>query len=71
MKRWAPVWLLLAMLALSSALPFMAGFSSVLNRGEWVFNTLFAGLTIFFAFFYTSVTFQPVEVADHLKETGR
>jgi preprotein translocase subunit SecY len=53
---------------LSSALPFMAGFSSVLNRGEWVFNTLFAGLTIFFAFFYTSVTFQPVEVADHLKK---
>ncbi|MEO8182449.1 MAG: preprotein translocase subunit SecY [Deltaproteobacteria bacterium] len=53
---------------LSNALPFMAGFSSVLNRGDWVFNTLFAGLTIFFAFLYTSVTFQPVEVADHLKK---
>ena len=53
---------------LSSQLPFMARLSGVLSRGDWVFNTLFAGLTIFFAFFYTSVTFQPVEVADHLKK---
>jgi preprotein translocase subunit SecY len=53
---------------LSNVLPFMAHFSGVLNRGDWVFNTLFAGLTIFFAFFYTSVTFQPVEVADQLKK---
>ena len=53
---------------LSNASPFMGRFSSVLNRGDWIFNTLFAGLTIFFAFLYTSVTFQPVEVADHLKK---
>jgi preprotein translocase subunit SecY len=46
----------------------MARFSGVLNRGDWVFNTLFAALTIFFSFLYTSVTFQPVEVADHLKK---
>ena len=51
---------------LANTLPFMARFSGVLNRGDWIFNTLFAGLTIFFSFFYTSVTFQPVEVADHL-----
>jgi preprotein translocase subunit SecY len=53
---------------LSNALPFMGRLSSVLTRGDWIFNTLFAGLTIFFAFLYTSVTFQPVEVADHLKK---
>lgn len=53
---------------LANVLPFMAHFSGVLNRGDWVFNTLFAALTIFFAFFYTSVTFQPVEVADQLKK---
>jgi len=49
-------------------LPFMAKFSAVLNRGDWVFNALFAALIIFFAFFYTSVTFQPVDVADNLKK---
>jgi len=53
---------------LANALPFMARFSGVLNRGDWVFNTLFGALIIFFAFFYTSVTFQPVDVADNLKK---
>jgi preprotein translocase subunit SecY len=49
-------------------LPFMQTFSSVLNRGDWVFQTLFATLCIFFSFFYTSVTFQPVDVAENLKK---
>ncbi|MEY4549135.1 MAG: preprotein translocase subunit SecY [Pseudomonadota bacterium] len=53
---------------LSGVFPGMARFSAVLNRGDWVFNTLFAALIIFFAFFYTSVTFQPVDVADNLKK---
>ena len=29
---------------------------------------VFAGLTIFFCFFYTAVTFQPVDVAENLKK---
>jgi len=49
-------------------LPFMQTLSSVLNRGDWVFQTLFAVLCIFFSFFYTSVTFQPVDVAENLKK---
>jgi preprotein translocase subunit SecY len=49
-------------------LPGMSTFSSILNRGDWAFNVLFAGLIIFFAFFYTAVTFNPVDVADNLKK---
>jgi preprotein translocase subunit SecY len=49
-------------------IPGMQVFSSLLNRGDWVFHTLFATLIIFFAFFYTAVTFQPVDVADNLKK---
>jgi preprotein translocase subunit SecY len=49
-------------------LPGMSAFSSILNRGDWMFNALFALLIIFFAFFYTSVTFNPVDVADNLKK---
>lgn len=49
-------------------IPGMAKFAAILNRGDWVFNTLFAALIIFFCFFYTSVTFQPVDVADNLKK---
>jgi len=48
--------------------PGMTTFSAVLNRGDWVFLTLFGLLIIFFCFFYTSVTFQPVDVADNLKK---
>jgi preprotein translocase subunit SecY len=49
-------------------IPGMANFAATLNRGDWVFNTLFGALIIFFCFFYTSVTFQPVDVADNLKK---
>jgi preprotein translocase subunit SecY len=49
-------------------LPGMSTFSAILNRGDWAFNVLFAVLIIFFSFFYTSVTFNPVDVADNLKK---
>jgi len=49
-------------------IPGMQQFSAILNAGGWVFNTLFAMLIIFFCFFYTAVTFQPVDVADNLKK---
>jgi len=48
--------------------PGMQTLSGVLNRGDWVFHTLFASLVIFFCFFYTAVTFQPVDVADNLRK---
>jgi preprotein translocase subunit SecY len=49
-------------------IPGMSTFSAHLNRGDWIFHTLFATLIIFFAFFYTAVTFQPVDVAENLKK---
>jgi len=49
-------------------IPGMQSFSSLLNRGDWLFHVLFASLIIFFTFFYTAVTFQPVDVADNLKK---
>jgi preprotein translocase subunit SecY len=52
----------------SMNIPGMQEFSALLNRGDWLFHSLFAGLIIFFAFFYTAVTFQPVDVADNLKK---
>ncbi len=49
-------------------IPGMQGFSAALNRQDWVFHTLFGAMIIFFCFFYTAVTFQPVDVADNLKK---
>lgn len=49
-------------------IPGMQVFSSMLNRGDWLFHVLFGALIVFFSFFYTAVTFQPVDVADNLKK---
>ncbi|NLV40455.1 MAG: preprotein translocase subunit SecY [Candidatus Hydrogenedentes bacterium] len=34
------------------------------------YNLMYAGMIIFFAFFYTAITFNPVEMADNLKKYG-
>jgi preprotein translocase subunit SecY len=39
-----------------------------LSRGDWVFNLLFVTLILFFSFFYTSIQFPAVDVADNLKK---
>ncbi len=44
--------------------------SSVLNPIDWRYNLIFTILVVFFAFFYTSVVFNPVDVADNLKKSG-
>jgi preprotein translocase subunit SecY len=49
-------------------IPGMAALQSSLERGDWVFNIFYGILIIFFCFFYTAVTFQPVDVADNLKK---
>jgi preprotein translocase subunit SecY len=48
--------------------PGMQTVSAMLNRGDWMFHASFATLVIFFCFFYTAITFQPVEVAENLKK---
>ena len=45
-------------------------FSSILNPTDWRYNLIFTILVVFFAFFYTSVVFNPVDVADNLKKSG-
>jgi preprotein translocase subunit SecY len=40
------------------------------DPGSWVFITVFAVMTIFFAYFYTAIAFNPVEVADNMKRYG-
>jgi preprotein translocase subunit SecY len=48
--------------------PGMATLQSLLQRGDWAFNTFYVVLIVFFCHFYTAVTFQPVDVADNLKK---
>ena len=41
-----------------------------LGRGQPMYLLLYAAMIIFFAFFYTSVVFNPTETADNLKKYG-
>jgi preprotein translocase subunit SecY len=52
----------------SLSIPGLDAIIAVINRGDWLFNTLYATLIVFFCFFYTNVTFQAVDVAENLKK---
>ena len=44
--------------------------STILAHGQPVYLLLYAGLIVFFTFFYTAVVFNPEETADNLKHHG-
>jgi preprotein translocase subunit SecY len=44
--------------------------SASLNPGTIFYYILFTGFIVFFCFFYTAVTFNPVDVAENLKKHG-
>jgi preprotein translocase subunit SecY len=44
--------------------------AALLGRGQPLYLVLYAVLIIFFAFFYTSIVFNPTDTADNLKRSG-
>lgn len=44
--------------------------SDAMRPGGIYYNLLFVGFIIFFCYFYTAVTFNPVDVADNMKKNG-
>lgn len=51
-------------------LAFFQDLSRWLSPGGVLYNVIFAGLIIFFCYFYTAVVFNPKEVAENLKKWG-
>src|SRR6266496_2427349 len=49
---------------------WLKNFASALHPGDWRYNVLYIGLIVFFAYFYTAVTFNPVDVADNMRKYG-
>jgi preprotein translocase subunit SecY len=45
-------------------------FAQALTRGEWLYNSLYALLIMFFAYFYTAITFNPIDISDNMKKYG-
>ncbi|MGD2001062.1 MAG: preprotein translocase subunit SecY [Desulfobacterales bacterium] len=50
--------------------PWIQDIVSALTPGNVVYELLFVGLIFFFCYFYTAVTFNPVDVADNMKKQG-
>jgi len=44
--------------------------ADVLNPSDWRYNVLYLGLIVFFCYFYTAVTFNPIDIADNMKKYG-
>ena len=44
--------------------------AALLGRGQPAYMLMYAAAIIFFAFFYTSIVFNPIETADNLKRQG-
>jgi preprotein translocase subunit SecY len=50
--------------------PWMQQFANAMQPGDWRYNVVYVSMIVFFTFFYTAVTFNPVDVADNLKKGG-
>jgi preprotein translocase subunit SecY len=50
--------------------PWTKRVADALNPSDWRYNVLYVALIVFFCYFYTAVTFNPVDVADNMRKYG-
>jgi preprotein translocase subunit SecY len=49
---------------------WLQGWVDTMRPDDWRYNLLYVALIMFFCFFYTAVTFNPVDVAENMKKNG-
>ena len=52
------------------AIPWVQGIAKQLSPGTILYTTLYVGMIFFFAYFYTAIVFNPIDIADNLKKYG-
>jgi preprotein translocase subunit SecY len=57
-------------IAAFSSLPFLQGLSDTFQPGNWAYYVSYGLLILFFTYFYTSIIFNPVDLAENLKKQG-
>jgi len=50
--------------------PWMQSFMGALSPDKFLYQVFYVGMIIFFCYFYTAVTFNPIDVADNMKKYG-
>ncbi|MCX7793947.1 MAG: preprotein translocase subunit SecY [Thermodesulfovibrionales bacterium] len=53
-----------------AGIPWIQGVAKQLSPGTVIYTILYVGLIFFFAYFYTAIIFNPVDIADNLKKYG-
>jgi len=59
-----------ATIAQFTQVSWLQSFSQFMRPGGVYYNLVYIGFIIFFCYFYTAVTFNPVDVADNMKKNG-
>jgi len=54
----------------AKGMTWLSDLSTTLSPGQPIYALTYAGLIIFFCFFYTALVFNPKEIADNLKKSG-
>lgn len=50
--------------------PWVQSVAAVMNPSHWIYNVFYVAFIVFFCYFYTAVTFNPVNVAENVKNQG-
>ena len=50
--------------------PWMQAIADALSPGRFTYTMLYMALIVFFAYFYTAIVFNPVDLADNMKKYG-
>jgi preprotein translocase subunit SecY len=59
-----------ATIAQFANIEWLSNIAAAMSPGGIYYNLLFVGFIVFFCYFYTAVTFNPVDVADNMKKHG-
>lgn len=51
-------------------IPWVQKAAKSLTPGNWAYNLFYVAFIVFFCYFYTAVTFNPVDVAENIKKHG-
>ena len=61
---------ILSQLGAVTGLRFLSDFANVLAYGSWVYYLTYATLILAFSYFWVSIMFKPLQIADDLKKNG-
>ncbi|MDH3998167.1 MAG: preprotein translocase subunit SecY, partial [Desulfuromonadales bacterium] len=50
--------------------PWVQTFAQMMTPAHWLYNVFYIVMIVFFCYFYTAITFNPVDVADNIKRQG-